>query len=171
MQITALLATLLLAAPAIVSAAPVVSDNAVSAVAGIFARDNPTCNPVFSSDPATKAKQQEALQRMKDLTKEYHAAEQRCPSSAVTTFQKKGGDKNAKEALKKKCVDAYAEYVPTSLMCHKIWQLMTFNRCATKRELANKACISAGGKSDAGHQQAVQFCKTKATEWRARKVQ
>ncbi|USP72741.1 hypothetical protein yc1106_00015 [Curvularia clavata] len=152
MQITSLLATLLLAAPAIIIAAPVANDNAVSVVTGAFARDNPTCNPVFSKDAKVKAEQQKQLQLMKDLTKEYHAAEKKCPSNAITTFTKKGGDKNAKEALKKKCIDGYTE-------------------CAQKREQANKACVAAGGKSDEGHKQAVQFCKAKANEWRARKLQ
>ncbi|KAH8693502.1 hypothetical protein GQ44DRAFT_779858 [Phaeosphaeriaceae sp. PMI808] len=152
MQITSLLAALLLAAPAIVIAAPVANDNAVSAVADVFARDNPTCNPVFSTDPKVKAEQEKSLQKMKDLTKEYKAAEKKCPSNAIITFTKKGGDKKAKEALKKKCIDGYVE-------------------CAKKRDLANKACVAAGGKSDDGHKQAVKFCKDRATEWRGRKVQ
>lgn len=109
MQIKSLLAALLLAAPAIVTAAPVANDNAVSAVADVFTRDNPTCNPVFSTDPKKKQEQEAHLKRMRDLTKEYHAAEKKCPSNAITTFTKKGGDKNAKEALKKKCIDGYAE--------------------------------------------------------------
>ncbi|EUC39582.1 hypothetical protein COCMIDRAFT_10336 [Bipolaris oryzae ATCC 44560] len=151
MQITSLLAALLLAAPAIVVAAPVANDNAVSAVADVFARDNPTCNPVFSKDAKVKEEQEKQLQKMKDLTKEYHAAEKKCPSNAITTFTKKGGDKNAKEVLKKKCIAGYTE-------------------CALKRQEANKACVAAGGQSDEGHKQAVQFCKAKASEWRARKI-
>ncbi|EUC30697.1 hypothetical protein COCCADRAFT_7318 [Bipolaris zeicola 26-R-13] len=151
MQFTSLLTALLLAAPAIVIAAPVANNNAVSAVTDVFTRDNPTCNPVFSTDAKVKAQQQKSLQLMTDLTKEYHAAEKKCPSNAITTFTKKGGDKNAKEALKKKCIGGYT-------------------KCAQKRQEANKACVVAGGKSDEGHKQAVQFCKTKAAEWRARKV-
>ncbi|KAJ4368674.1 hypothetical protein N0V86_009583 [Didymella sp. IMI 355093] len=152
MQINSLLAALLLAAPVIVTAAPVTNDNGVSAVNDIFARYDATCNPQFSSDPKIKAEQKASEKRMKDLTKEYKAAEKKCPSTALTTFGKKGGDKRTKEALKQKCVDGYTE-------------------CAHKRELANKACVAAGGKSDAGHKGAVTFCKNKAAEWRAKKVQ
>lgn len=108
MQITSFLAALLLAAPAFVVAAPVANELGVSAVNDLFLRDS-TCNPVFSSDPKIRAQQKAAEQRMKDLTKEYKAAEQRCPSNALTTFSKKGGDKNAKQALKDKCVNGYTE--------------------------------------------------------------
>lgn len=109
MQITSFLAALLLAAPAIVIAAPVANENAVSAVTDVFARYDATCNPQFSTDPKIRAEQKAAEQRMKDLTKEYKAAEKKCPSNALITFGKKGGDKNAKEALKKKYVDGYVE--------------------------------------------------------------
>ncbi|KAF3035260.1 hypothetical protein E8E11_001458 [Didymella keratinophila] len=152
MQIMSFLAVVFLAAPAIVIAAPVANENCVSAVNDVFVRYEATCNPQFSTDPKIKAEQKASEQRMKDLTKEYKAAEKKCPSNALTTFGKKGGDKKAKEALKKKCVDGYTE-------------------CAQKRELANKACVAAGGKTDAGHRGAVTFCKNKASEWRAKKVQ
>jgi hypothetical protein len=109
MQINSLLAALLLAVPAIVTAAPLTNDNGVSAVNDILARYEATCNPQFSTDPKIKAEQKASEKRMKDLTKEYKAAEKKCPSNALTTFGKKGGDKKAKEALKQKCIDGYTE--------------------------------------------------------------
>lgn len=114
MQISSILAALLLAAPAMVAAAPVADastgiTSVDSNVDSVFARYEATCNPVFSKDPKEKEKQKEAEKRMKDLTKEYKAAEKQCPSNALTTFGKKGGDKKAKEALKAKCVKGYAE--------------------------------------------------------------
>ncbi|KAF1930475.1 uncharacterized protein M421DRAFT_412726 [Didymella exigua CBS 183.55] len=142
---------IVIAAPVIVIAAPVINNNGVSAISDVFGRDA-TCNPVFSSDPRIRAEQKATEQRMKVLTGEYKAVEKKCPSDALTKFGKKGGDKNAKEALKQKCIDGYTA-------------------CAQKRELANKACIAADRQIDAGHKGAVTFCRTKAAEWRARKVQ
>ena len=109
MQISSIFAALLLAAPAVVTAVPVTNSAGITAVRDVFTPRDATCNPVFSSDPKIRAQQKEAEQRMKDLTKEYKAAEKQCPSNALTTFQKKGGDKKAKEALKTKCINGYAE--------------------------------------------------------------
>lgn len=115
MQITNFLAALLLAAPALVTAAPVAGDNnvdaSVSAVNEVFARYDRTCNPVFSDNPAKRQKQKEAEARMFVLTREYKAAEARCPVTAKADFGKKSTNKQIKERLKKNCSEGYAEFV------------------------------------------------------------
>lgn len=108
MQITNFLAALLLAAPALVTAVPVANDNGISAVNDVFARQE-NCNPQFSNDPAVRAKQQEAAQRMRALTPRYHAAENRCPKTAKADFGKKNTNKQIKERLKKNCYEGYSE--------------------------------------------------------------
>ena len=109
MHIKSLLAVALLSAPAITLAAPVANERGVSATNDVFVRYKKTCNPQFSTDPQIRAKQGESEKRMTALSVEYRAAEKKCPSNASTTFSKKGGDKRAKEALKKKCIDGYKE--------------------------------------------------------------
>ncbi|KAF2996292.1 hypothetical protein E8E13_005362 [Curvularia kusanoi] len=151
MQITSILAALLLASPAIVTAAPVTSDNSISVANDVFARYENTCNPQFSTDPKKRAEQKAAEQRMKDLTKEYKAAEARCPKNALADFDKKSTNKQFKEKWKKNCTEGYTE-------------------CAAKREAANKACVASGGKTDPGHANAVKFCKAQAAIWRKKVV-
>ena len=109
MQLYSVLATLLLAAPTIITAAPVADANGVAAINDVFARYDATCNPQFSSVPAVREKQKESEQRMKDLTVEYHKAEKQCPSNAKTTFGLKGTSKSRKTELKSLCVNGWAE--------------------------------------------------------------
>lgn len=107
MQLSSIITTILLAVPAVVTAAPITDSTTVSA-ANIFVRQA-TCNPVFSEDPAQRAKQEEQLTRMRDLTVEYHAAESSCPSTALVDFDKlKKKQKDKALALRQKCIDGYA---------------------------------------------------------------
>jgi hypothetical protein len=112
MQITSILASLLLAAPAIVIAVPVASSTVVTPadirVNEVFTRQS-TCNPVWSTDNTERQKQEEAFERMKSLTKEYHDAERGCPSTAIQDFDKlKKKQKDKAKALQTKCINAYA---------------------------------------------------------------
>lgn len=134
MQITSIFAALLLAGPALVTAAPVANDNSVSAVNDVFARYEATCNPQFSTDPAKRREQEAAAKRMRDLTKEYKAAERKCPKTAAADFAKKSTNKQTKEKLKRDCIAGWTECVEKRL-CFIIRQRLT----------ALQVCEEAGG--------------------------
>lgn len=167
MQITSLLATLLLAAPALVTAAPVTNDGiGISAVTDIFARDA-TCRPKFSADPATRAKQETAYRHMLELTPQYKQAEASCKSDYLTRFDKKGGDKTAKNKLRDTCIRGLTTLVFLTLCCSCI-AADNSNSCVNLRREAAAACKAAGGQSDAGHENAIKVCQSKLAKWRAR---
>ena len=112
MQITSLFAVLLLAAPAMVIAAPAAEPAGLSVpdfnADEIFARFEKTCNPTPKKDEKELKEQKDWLKKMSDLTKEYKAAEKECPSNANTEFnnlKKKQQDKAKK--LQAKCVKGY----------------------------------------------------------------
>jgi hypothetical protein len=112
MQITNLFAALLLAAPAMVVAAPAAEPAGLSVPDfngdAIFARFEKTCAPTPEKDAEKLKVQKEWLKKMSDYTKEYKKAEKDCPSTANTQFdtlKKKQKDKAKK--LQSQCVTAY----------------------------------------------------------------
>jgi hypothetical protein len=112
MQITNFLAALLLAAPAMVMAAPAAEPTGLSTpdtnVNELFPRFEKTCNPTPKTDEKELKEQKEWLKKMSDYTKEYKAAEKECPSNANTEFDKlKKKQQDKAKDLKNKCVKGY----------------------------------------------------------------
>jgi hypothetical protein len=109
MQLSALVASvLLLAIPALVSAAPTTPADANSALVPRA----PTCDAPKpdKNDAAAVKKYNDLMAKMSAATKAAHDGETACKSSSSTDFSK-SKDKTKRTQIKKTCVDGYQKYV------------------------------------------------------------
>ncbi|PVH95390.1 hypothetical protein DM02DRAFT_617931 [Periconia macrospinosa] len=149
-------AALLLAAPALISAAPtpVAADveliAPVTANENVFSRFAMTCNPPTVTGKELE-EQKAALADMSAATARAHTAENKCPRSMETEFNNFKTKAARKKTIKSTCVSAYKD-------------------CVKERKAANAACKKAGGTVDQGHQDAVTFCDDKRKAWNLKKA-
>ncbi|KAK8122773.1 hypothetical protein PG984_011443 [Apiospora sp. TS-2023a] len=169
---TQLVSLLLLAAPALVSAAPAAElngellatrsaedygaaaaefDFTKRAVEILFARDGETCNAARpgNNDKDGQKKYDDNRKKMSEATKKAHEGQSACPSTSRGDFDK-SKDKKKREDIKKKCLDGY-------------------RKCVKERKNANKACQNMGGTVDDGHKTAVKVCEQQRDYWNEKK--
>lgn len=132
---TQLVSLLLLAAPALISAAPAPAEPGSNgsdllaargaadygaaaaefdftrrAVEALFARDGETCNArrPGNDDKDGQKKYDDNRKKMSEATKKAHEGQSACPSTSRTDFDKSKDEKKRKD-IKKKCLDGYRQ--------------------------------------------------------------